>query len=30
MAYEAGAHVREWGAEDPDLDPLRERPDFPL
>ena len=22
--------VREWGAEDPDLDPLRERPDFPL
>ena len=37
---EAGAHVREaladeprvreWGAEDPDLDPLRERPDFPL
>jgi mannose-6-phosphate isomerase-like protein (cupin superfamily) len=22
--------VREWGAEDTDLDPLRERPDFPL
>lgn len=22
--------VREWGASDPDLDPLRERPDFPL
>jgi mannose-6-phosphate isomerase-like protein (cupin superfamily) len=22
--------VREWGAEDPDLDPLRDRPGFPL
>ena len=22
--------VREWGAGDPDLDPLRERADFPL
>jgi len=24
------ANVREWGADDDDLDPLRDRPDFPL
>ena len=30
QALDASAEVREWAAEDPDLAPLRKRPDFPL